>query len=280
MNRTTGQGNTSPWVPPSDVLELRDGIWYAKQTSAVSYPNESNDLCFLIEEQSYWFSHRNDCLRELVRRFKPGGTIYDIGGGNGFVAAGLQQDGYDVVVVEPGTGAKNAVRRGVSHVIQATLQDACFHERSIPAIGAFDVIEHIQDDVAFLRDTGRLLKPAGRFYCAVPAFPFLWSREDVAAGHFRRYTIRSLRNAFNSAGFEVEFLTYFFSWLVPPVFVSRVVLGRKETPAPAQMASDHHMPPLLAPVLNRVNAWERNRISRQKAIPFGSSLLCVARKTG
>ncbi len=215
-----------------------------------------------------------------MRRFKPAGAIYDIGGGNGFVAAGLQLDGHDVVVVEPGTGARNAIRRGVSHVVQATLQDARFHQGSIPAIGAFDVIEHIEHEVAFLQQARQLLKQGGRFYAAVPALPFLWSREDVLAGHFRRYTRASLRNAFESAGFELEFLTYFFSWLVTPLFVSRVVLRRGGTSTPTEVASDHRMPRLLAPLLDRVNAWERKRISRQMTMPFGSSLICVARKPG
>ena len=63
-----------------------DGIYYSKQVEekaesgkkkvesvAISYPEEGNEACFQIEDQSFWFRHRNDCIRELVRHFPPRG---------------------------------------------------------------------------------------------------------------------------------------------------------------------------------------------------------------
>ena len=64
-----------------------DGIYYSAASEAISYPEEGNEACFEIEDQSFWFQHRNDCIRELVRNFPPRGSgpIIDVGGGNGFL---------------------------------------------------------------------------------------------------------------------------------------------------------------------------------------------------
>ena len=271
------------WRPPSDQLEWHEGLWRARTATAVSYPNAGNEVCFQVEDTSYWFRHRMACLLATLEHFPPGGQLLDIGGGNGFVAAGLESAGVEVALIEPCGGARNALRRGVRHVIQAPLQDAGFHPHSWAAAGAFDVVEHISDDAAFLREIRRQLVPGGRFYCTVPAFPALWSEDDVHAGHFRRYTRASLSRALHEAGFTVEFATYFFVWLTAPVFLlraipSRLRLANRQTiGTPATMQAEHHLPAALAGLVGRMQAWELNRVRARRPLPFGTSLLCVAR---
>lgn len=274
------------WVPPSDTLELQGDVWRARRSSSVSYPDIGNDICFQLEDDSYWFHHRNDCIREAVRQFAPDGDIYDVGGGNGFVAAGLQQDGHEVVVVEPGPGVFNASKRGVRRVIGTTLQDAGFRPRSLPAVGAFDVVEHMDDDASFLSDVHTHLVPGGRFYCSVPAYNTLWSDADVHAGHFRRYSPATLAKALHRAGFAVEFMTCLFAWLIVPVFLMRCIPFRLLGSRPARkqdaletMKSDHSLPAFCSGGINRLHAWELKRLRGGKTIPFGTSLLCVAQKS-
>jgi SAM-dependent methyltransferase len=265
---------------------LREGLWQARQVTAVSYPEEGNDVCFQVEDDSYWFRHRLDCIRTVLGQFPPAGTLYDIGGGNGYVATALQADGRDVALVEPGPGARNALRRGVRKVIHATMDDARFTPHSLPAAGAFDVIEHIADDGTFLRSIRERLVPGGRFYLTVPAFPFLWSEQDVHAGHFRRYSPRTLSRALHEAGFMVEFISPFFLWLTAPVWLLRALPSRlhlKDRAAvgtPAAIRSDHHLPALLAGPVHRTHAWELTRLQARRPLPFGTSLLCVARTKG
>ena len=173
-----------------------EGIYYADSTETISYPDEYNDLCFEVEEHSFWFRHRNNCIIEMIKNFRPptDGPIFDVGGGNGFVTKGLMDAGLEVVLVEPGpTGASNAKKRGVPHVICATTHTAQFKPGSIPAIGVFDVVEHIEDDIAFLKHLWELLVPGGMLYLTVPAYQFLWSQEDMEGGHFRRYTLSNLK---------------------------------------------------------------------------------------
>lgn len=130
-----------------------DGIWYSADTEDISYPAEGNEALFAIEDESFWFKHRNNCIVSVVNSFSKNKdkTIVDIGGGNGFVSFGLAEAGFDVALVEPGrTGAVYAKSRGVENVICATTDSAEFRQNSLPAVGLFDVIEHIDDDQLFL----------------------------------------------------------------------------------------------------------------------------------
>jgi len=268
--------------PPSS-LRFDAGVWRPASVSPVSYPDAGNDACFLVEETSYWFRHRNDAITAAVDLFPPSGPIFDIGGGNGFVSLALQKRGYPSVLVEPGSGALNAVRRGVRDVIQATLADAKFAPSSIHAVGIFDVVEHIEHEGMFLSHIARILTDGGRVYCTVPAGRWLWSEEDVSAGHFRRYTAASLRNSFERHGFEVDFLSHLFSWLHVPIFAFRTLpyrLGRHRAHDPDHSGTkaDHSLPAVLRSVASVAHRWELDRIKCGCSVPLGTSLLCVARR--
>ncbi|MCB0332599.1 MAG: class I SAM-dependent methyltransferase, partial [Bdellovibrionales bacterium] len=179
----------------SSNLELRsDGLWVSKDQSEIAYPESGNEGCYQIEENSFWFRHRNNAIVSVIRAFAPNGAIYDIGGGNGFVSLGMKDAGFDVVLVEPGvSGALNGKKRGLETVVCSTLQDAQFAPHSLPAVGIFDVLEHIEDDVAFLQMIRAALRPDGKLYLTVPAYQWLWSQEDVYAQHYKRYTISQLK---------------------------------------------------------------------------------------
>src|SRR5271163_4610011 len=73
---------------------------------------------------------------------------------------------------------------------------------------SYNVLEHIEDHVAALRSMARLVRPGGRIVLIVPAFPFAMSPVDIATGHVRRYTKKSMRKALTDAGLVVEQLRY------------------------------------------------------------------------
>src|SRR5208282_2037948 len=101
-----------------------DGVWRGRGIEPVSYPAAGNSDCFALEDSSFWFAHRNACLMALLRQFPTIGPFFDIGGGNGFVAAALQSEGgLPVVLVEPGSdGIRHAQARGLHNVVHATLK--------------------------------------------------------------------------------------------------------------------------------------------------------------
>ncbi|HEY4357716.1 MAG TPA: class I SAM-dependent methyltransferase [Acidobacteriaceae bacterium] len=260
------------WIPPDAVKE-------------VSYPSEGNALFFAIEESSFWFAHRNQCILEAMQQFPPTGIMLDIGGGNGFVATAIQQAGYEVALVEPGIhGVQNAVKRGVRQVIHGTSDEAGILPGSAGGVGLFDVVEHIQGDQGFLTHIGQLLTPEGRVYITVPAYSWLWSHEDVLAGHARRYTLTSLSRVLKRAGFTIEYATYFFSFLPPPSFIGRALpyrLGRaKPVLSEDNVRSEHELSsPLAKRILSVFMDWELRRIAARRIVPTGGSCLVIARKT-
>ncbi len=265
-------------------LEKREALFFSKHETDVSYPDEGNALCFQIEDNSFWFRHRNNCIIETVKNFMPDGFFFDIGGGNGFVAKALQEAGIQCVLVEPGvSGAINANERGIENVICATLEDAGFEENSLPAVGLFDVVEHIEDDYAFLSLVFSRIKPGGHVFITVPAHKWLWSDEDSHAGHFRRYTIKSLNNRLRDAGFQVVFQTYFFSLLPLPILLFRSIpsrIGLYKQPENLEKYRKDHRPKtgVVQKILDGFWKYELKRIKRKSMVPFGGSVLMVGKK--
>lgn len=265
-------------------LEIaEDGVWYSREARRVSYPEEGNEWCFGVEDESYWFEHRNKCIAALLANFPPGGTAIDIGGGNGLVASIVQAAGIDVVVGEPGAdGAGNARRRAVANVICASLEGAGFQHDALRAIVPFDVIEHIEDDAEFLAALKRLMIPGGRIYISAPAYNALWSGDDKSAGHFRRYTIRGHRTRLVRAGLSVEFATCIFSLLPLPIFLLRTLpwrLGLRKTIVLEEDRQKHRLPtgpPSAA--LGKILGTELELIRKRRVVPLGGSCLLVARR--
>lgn len=262
-----------------------DGIWRDAGHDAVSYPSDGNAACFGIEDRSFWFRHRNECIATVVRNFPPaaGEAIFDIGGGNGYVAAGLMHAGFDVVLVEPGpSGAANARKRGVKDVICATTGTAKFRSNSLGAIGLFDVVEHIDDDAAFLGSMRALMKTGSPLYATVPAYASLWSDEDEHAGHFRRYTAGSFCEVLRAAGFAVEFSSYIFRPLPLPIFLVRALpyrlRGARPPGAAREEGGDHRVQGGLATrVLESVLRTEIANLANRQPMRFGGSCLVAAR---
>jgi SAM-dependent methyltransferase len=265
-----------------NLRRLPNGIFVADSSRSISYPSDGNRLCCEIEDGSFWFRHRNDLLIDAVNRFPPAGALVDVGGGNGFVTKALQNAGWEVILLEPGLdGALNAQRRGVRNIVNAAWEDAAFSPRVLGAIGLFDVLEHVEDDLAFLHSLVLRLVPGGRLYITVPAHRWLWSFEDVRAGHIRRYTRTSLRKLMIQAGLDVETTAHFFAFLALPVFLMRrlALPSRRHRALAIQIRRDHDQGKnaFRRSVLARLCAWERALLKRGWPLPVGTSLLVVAR---
>lgn len=253
--------------------------WALPSVSSVSFPSDAHALLAEIEPRSYWFKHRNDVITAAVRRYPPNGLIFDIGGGNGWVSVALTKAGFDCVVVEPSTTAiANAAARGLP-VVQASFQDLPLLEETIPAAGVFDVLEHVEDDLGAVANIHRWLVPGGRLYVAVPSHHFLWSDEDVKAGHFRRYELKGLSKLLEKAGLVVDYGTYFFAILVGPIFLMRVLPARLGVTPPDTVDRDHAMPSgAIGSVFRHSLHRELAKVIAGGKLTIGASCLVVARK--
>jgi len=260
------------------------GILVSSQNRSLAYPTDGNSSCFDLEDASFWFQHRNECITWLVKRFPPTGTILDVGGGNGFVTKRLLDEGFDAALLEPGpVGAFNGkVFRGIPTVICSTLEDAGFPKACIDAIGCFDVLEHIENDHLCLEQIHAVLRPRGLLYATVPAHNWLRSLSDDTAGHYRRYTRKSIIAALPD-GFDLIYFTYLFSALILPILLVRTmpyVLSPSRKRCILSSSSEHGTEGgLTVELLKGLLKREYRRIEKGRVKSCGSSCMFVARRS-
>lgn len=264
----------------SNGLINKNGIWYSKKNVAISYPDNGNDVSYIIENKSFWFKHRNDCIISLLKQNMPKGPFYDVGGGNGYVTKGLQDNGIESVVIEPGEGGcKNAQKRGINNIICSTIEEAGFEKGTMAGIGVFDVVEHLEDDVTFLKSLNSYLQKDGLLCVTVPAYKLLWSIYDTYGGHFHRYTLGSLEGKLKTAGFGILYSSYIFTALPLPMFLMRAIpskLGLLKESAIIEDETNTHAKENHT--FDKIWDWELKRVNALKSIPFGGTCLVLAKK--
>jgi SAM-dependent methyltransferase len=263
------------------LIQNELGMWCSEKSEKCHYPEDGEQRLARIEEKSFWFLHRRDCVIRMIETFPPEHFIMDVGGGNGLIAAGLKDSGFNVVLLEPNiNSAIHASQRGIEQIICATTGQAQLESHSIPAVGVFDVLEHIEDDRSFLNQVRDILEPQGKLYLTVPAFGFLWSMEDQYARHFRRYRLGSLGSLLRQCGFAVDYSTYLFSSLLVPLFFIKTIptkLGLSKIYTHEQTWQEHVIGPgFKKSILDKIHAWELRRIMAGKWIPWGTSVMIAA----
>jgi hypothetical protein len=143
------------------------------------------------------------------------------------------------------------------------------------------VLEHVEDDGAFLTTLRSYLCPDGNLFLTVPTYRALWSIDDVAAGHYRRYTARSLTSRLRQSGFTVDYCSYFFWCLVAPIFLLRAIpsmLGLRKAVSMETTDAEHQAGGITALLINKALATELKTIQAGKRIRFGSSCIVAARR--
>ena len=214
------------------------------------------------------------------------GDFIDIGAGNGYQLSFFQKGifnrfGIKSGMCEPGlVGCTNAANRGVDNVYCCLFDELPIEEFNIGAIGLFDVIEHIEDDVSFLKGVAKRVPTGTKIYISVPALKSLWSSEDEYAGHFRRYNRNDVKRILDNTNLKFIYSSYFFSYYFPFVWLLRVLpdkLGKKYTnDVLAGKEKDyHHRSKKLNSILNFLH-WIEMKLSKIGIKPlFGTSRLIV-----
>lgn len=194
-----------------------------------------------IQDRHFWYRGRNRLIGRLVtlESGRRAGRLrfLDAGCGTGGVLKYLERNeiGARLVGMDLFPEALEYARAKVgSPLLRGSVAHIPFDE-SVDAVGAFDVIEHLDDDVGALHNMRRATGAGGRIFVTVPANPALWSFFDEAAGHKRRYTKATLIGALEAAGYRVERVGYFMAVLAPPAWLRRRLLHRRSlTSANAQ----------------------------------------------
>lgn len=233
-----------------------------------------------LEEGHWWHATRRALVVDQLQQLMAGDwltpRILDLGCGTGRLLMDLAALG-QAIGVELSEDALALCRsRGHMNVIKATLLELPLADESIDLVTALDVLEHIQDDRAALRQCYRVLRPGGAMIILVPAHPWLWSLQDEVSHHCRRYTRRSLADAVTAANFCIERLTYINGLLLPVVVLGRlwlrVLLRFRDIP------DENDLHPAWANGLLRRIFHAEIPIVRRRDLPAGASLLCIAKR--
>lgn len=196
--------------------------------SEFSYTGTSN-LEAMAEAVRY-----NAFLVDSVAAAMPAtGAILDFGAGIGTFASALVARGREVQAVEPDDGQRRQLESSgvVAFVSTAEIADEAFD-------GAYslNVLEHIEDDVAALRELHRVLRPDGRLVIYVPAMPWLFTSMDVLVGHVRRYRRSELIDRIASVGFDILDARYVDSIGVVATLAYRLFGSRSGRLSPRSVA--------------------------------------------
>jgi SAM-dependent methyltransferase len=164
--------------------------------------------------------------------------------------------------------------RGLANVKQGAAESLPYEDGSFDLVTGLDVVEHLDDDLAGLKEMRRVLRRDGRALLFVPAFMFLWGVQDDISNHRRRYTLKELNHVVREAGFEVEHATYVNISFFAPILLGRLIMRvtglRPESENNLTIG-------FLNGVLGKLLGAERWPL-RYLKFPFGVSIICVARR--
>ncbi|TWI02972.1 methyltransferase family protein [Luteimonas cucumeris] len=232
------------------------------------------------EANNFWFRARNVLIVDALKRYFPGmRSLLEIGCGTGYVLEGIAKTfpyvaltGTEIYV----DGLNFARERAPdAELLQMDARHIPF-DQEFDVIGAFDVVEHIEEDEKVLAEMFRAVRPGGGVVLTVPQHPFLWSIQDEIACHVRRYVRTELETKLRRAGFTIVMTTSFVSLLLPLMAISR--RSKKTPPVDFDPAAELKLPPLLNAILYVVLRVETTLIRAGLRFPVGGTRLVVARK--
>jgi SAM-dependent methyltransferase len=263
----------------------------ARRVEPAGFDPDFFERLYDVEDQLFWSVTRNRMIATLVgqitARLPNGHRVLEVGCGTGNVLRALEGACPGGVVVGMDLflqGLRYARRRTSCPLVQGDISKLPFRP-GFDLVGVFDVLEHLPDDTGALRDLRNLLSERGQLILTVPAHQKLWSYYDEAMHHYRRYGSTDLRRKLESAGYEVDYLTYFMLGTLPLLWLGRrlaPLIKRRSAPGTDRAhdlaTGDLRVPPSANMLLKLLLVPEVHLVAHRRSIPTGSSLLAICRK--
>lgn len=234
-----------------------------------------------LTQWHWWFLGRRRILETILLREMPSSSAQNVLSVGCGPAEGLEwlvpfagQDGMVTGLdVDPAHGADVSAQ---VKFVAGTMETVSFAKASFDVVLALDVLEHMEDDLAALQEAIRPLKADGLLIITVPALPFLWGRQDIVSGHWRRYTRKSITPLLRRAGLTHYKISYFNTLLFPVVSAIRAARRLLGTADRERSDFADGRPGMLNSALSWLFGLERYLVFRVP-MPVGISLLATCR---
>ena len=232
-----------------------------------------------LETTHWWFRAKAEYLRILLRHFVPkptGKKAVDIGCGTGATLALLEQHGFAATGIDMSNIAAEYVRQKGLSVTIGQADHTTLSDNSVDVVTILDVLEHLDNDTAAVREIHRILKPGGMCIAMVPAHQFLWSYHDVALHHKRRYNYAAFQTLMNDAFVQIH-MSWIHSVIFLPATAVRILL--KKLRKKQQESSDVAPSSVVVNiVMNALYCVEQTWYRLVHWLPIGTSLVYVGKK--
>jgi len=234
-------------------------------------------IMYDVEGRHWWYRGMRTLNRALLRRYLTPGRRYDLldaGCGTGGSTRDLREFG-TVTGLDFSTDALSfAAKRGLTRLVQGSVEQLPFPDASFDVVTSFDVIYHraVRDERAALREAHRVLRPGGLALVRIPAFDGLRGAHDVVIHTERRMTVGQLVDCVEQAGFSIEYASY-GNTLLFPVAVAKRLADSVISGAPADLSVPPATVNRLLTCLLTAEAGLTGRVS----LPIGLSSIVLGR---
>ena len=232
-----------------------------------------------LEKENFWFRSRNKLICWALKKYKKNlDNFLEIGCGTGFVLNGILKTFPQIsllgseIFLHGLSFAKSRIPGG--NFMQMDARKVPFIDE-FDAIGAFDVLEHIEEDDVVLFELNKALRRKGLLLITVPQHPRLWSPVDDYSCHVRRYKIGELEEKVGKAGFSVTRSSSFVTFLLPAMVLSRF---RQKSGENLDPRKEFKISPILNFIFFAILFIEFTLIKMGCNFPVGGSRLLVATK--
>jgi SAM-dependent methyltransferase len=243
--------------------------------------DEMIDTLADLEEDNWWVEGRKKVVYDIIKKYAKQSNgelrILDAGCGPGGTTSFFSEFGQLYGTDFSTQALKHAIGKNLQNVFKSDLTALPLQSEKFDIIIALDVIEHIENDLGVLKELKRILLQDGVLIITVPAFQFLWSEHDLAVSHVRRYSISSLTRILKESNFTISRISYFISFFFPFVVIYRILKKpntKRKNPRPNAVK----FPKNINIILKKL-AFLENEILKMMNLPFGVSIVCVAKKS-
>ncbi len=225
---------------------------------------------YLNNEDDFWTMNKNRVFLKLIKKHYEFQTLLEVGCGKGTFLRKIAS--HQSHISCEGIDFSKEMILAAKKVCQGTTVTLHFGDflsyhfsKKYDCIVLSGIIEHIEDDIAFLKKAQSLVNPGGRIFLLTSAHPWLYSSFDEAVHHYRRYSKKELKTKIEQTGFSLE---QFFSWDIlgiPYLFFAKTLkmpLQKKQ---------------LTTPIINFLLDWWFRIVENNIHFPIGLNFIVVAK---